>query len=115
MEDDGFLRHLYELKFVEAGFTVVQAEDGEQALEVIRERKPAAVLLDVELPKLSGIEVLRRLKADKATQAIPVVMLTNSSSVESIQGARAAGAADYLIKAHFLPSEVVTKVISYLS
>ncbi|MDP3986313.1 MAG: response regulator [Candidatus Veblenbacteria bacterium] len=114
VEDDAFLRRLYELKFTEQGFRVEVAEDGEAGLALIRSAKPAVVLLDIELPKLDGFGVLRELKADEATRAIPVLMLTNSSTQEAIDQARSLGAADYIIKAHFLPSEVVAKALACL-
>ncbi|MDZ4221618.1 MAG: response regulator, partial [Patescibacteria group bacterium] len=97
VEDDAFLRRLYELKFTEQGFRVEVAEDGEAGLALIRSAKPAVVLLDIELPKLDGFGVLRELKADEATRAIPVLMLTNSSTQEAIDQARSLGAADYII------------------
>jgi DNA-binding response OmpR family regulator len=112
VEDDAFLRRLYELKFTEQKFAVKVAEDGETGLALIRSLKPAVVLLDIELPKLDGFSVLKELKASAETKDIPVLMLTNSSTQESIDKARALGAADYIIKAHFLPSEVVAKAVS---
>ncbi len=110
VEDDVFLRRLYELKFKEQKFDVKVAEDGQAGLELIRATKPSVVLLDIELPKLDGFAVLQALKQDEATRQIPVLMLTNSSTQASIDQARSLGAADYIIKAHFLPSEVVAKV-----
>ena len=109
VEDDAFLRRLYELKFSEQKFIVKVAEDGEAGLALIRSLKPAVVLLDIELPKLDGFSVLKELKAGPETKDIPVLMLTNSSTQEAIDKARALGAVDYIIKAHFLPSEVVAK------
>lgn len=114
VEDDAFLRRLYELKFTEKNFQVKVAEDGEAGLELIKTQMPSVVLLDIELPKLDGFSVLRELKANDVTKAIPVLMLTNSSTQEAIDKARSLGAVDYIIKAHFLPSEVVAKVESCL-
>ena len=112
VEDDAFLRRLYELKFTEQSFQVKVAADGVAGLELIRTVKPAVVLLDIELPKLDGFAVLKELKASAATSKIPVLMLTNSSTQEAIDKARSLGAADYIIKAHFLPSEVVAKALA---
>lgn len=112
VEDDAFLRRLYELKFTEQKFKVKVAADGQTGLELIREIKPNVVLLDIELPKLDGLTVLQALKSDPLTASIPVLMLTNTSTQESVDQARALGAADYIIKAHFLPSEVVSKAVA---
>lgn len=114
VEDDGFLQRLYELKFVEQGFSVKAAVDGEKGLALVKEVRPLAVLLDLDIPKLGGLEVLKAIKSDEATKGIPVIILTNSSTQESVEQARSLGAADYLIKAHFLPSEVVAKVTACL-
>jgi len=114
VEDDAFLRRLYELKFSEQKFSVKVAEDGQAGLDLIKESKPAVVLLDIELPKLDGFSVLEQLKASDETKDIPVLMLTNSSTQEAIDRARSLGAADYIIKAHFLPSEVVAKAVACL-
>ena len=114
IEDDGFLQRLYELKFVEQGFTVKAAVDGEKGLALVKEAKPLAVLLDLDIPKLSGLEVLNLIKSNEELKHIPVIILTNSSTQESVDKARSLGAADYLIKAHFLPSEVVAKVTACL-
>lgn len=112
VEDDAFLRRLYELKFTEQKFSVRVAEDGQAGLELIKEVKPAVVLLDIELPKLDGFSVLQELKSSDDTKDIPILMLTNSSTQEAIDRARSLGAADYIIKAHFLPSEVVAKAVA---
>ena len=112
VEDDAFLRRLYELKFAEQNFLVKVAADGEAGLELIRSVKPAVVLLDIEIPKLDGLAVLKELKANEVTSDIPVLMLTNSSTQEAINKAHSLGAVDYIIKAHFLPSEVVAKALA---
>lgn len=115
VEDDAFLRRLYELKFTEQNFQVKVAPDGEAGLELIKTSKPSVVLLDIELPKLDGFAVLREMKNNEDTKNIPVLMLTNSSTQEAIDRARSLGAVDYIIKAHFLPSEVVAKVLACLA
>lgn len=112
VEDDKFLLRLYQTKLAQEGFTVKTASDGDKAVSLIRDILPAAVLLDVDLPKKDGFTVLARLKDDSATSSIPVVILTNLSSQADVEQARQIGAADYLIKAHFLPQEVVAKVKS---
>lgn len=114
VEDDEFLRRLYQTKLTQEGFEVKVAEDGEKAVSLVQETIPAVVLLDVGLPKKDGFMVLAELKANSSTRSIPVVMLTNSHTQADVTRAQELGAAGYLIKAHFLPSEVVAKVKSLI-
>lgn len=114
VEDDTFLQRLYETKFKSEGFTVHCVSDGEKGLAVIREIKPDIVLLDLDLPKLDGMSVLQALRSDSSFINLPVIMLTNSSNQQRIEQARGLGVSEYLIKAHFLPSEVVAKVRTLL-
>jgi DNA-binding response OmpR family regulator len=75
-----------------------------------KRKKPDIILLDVLLPKLDGFAVLEKLKEDPATKEIPVILLTNLGQKDDVEKGLESGAADYLIKAHFKPSEVVDKV-----
>ncbi len=79
VEDSKFLRVSTERALNKAGYEVVCAGDGEEALRLAREYRPALVLLDIMLPKLSGPDVLKALKQDSVTAAIPVMMLTSLS------------------------------------
>lgn len=115
VEDDSFLLGMYATKFEMEDFKVVTAEDGEKALRVAQKEMPALILLDVILPKLNGFEVLKQLKNSQATAKIPVILLTNLSQKEEIEQGLKIGADDYLIKAHFMPSEVVEKIKQVLS
>lgn len=110
VEDDVFLADLYKTKFALEGFKVITAYDGEKGLEAIKKNLPDIVLLDLVLPKLSGFEVLKATKADATTKNIPVILLTNLSQKSDIETGIKLGANDYLIKAHFMPSEVVEKI-----
>jgi len=115
VEDDAFLLGMYATKFELENFKVVMAEDGEKAVRVALKELPDIILLDVLLPKQNGFEVLRQLKADKATAGIPVILLTNLSQKDEIDQGLKMGAKDYLIKAHFMPSEVVDKIKKVLN
>ena len=110
VEDDVFLADLYKTKFTLEGFKVITAYDGEKGLEAAKKNLPDIVLLDLVLPKLSGFDVLKGIKADPATKNIPVILLTNLSQKSDVETGIKLGANDYLIKAHFMPSEVVEKV-----
>ncbi|MBI2552530.1 response regulator [Candidatus Uhrbacteria bacterium] len=115
VEDDTFLAGIYANKFEKEGFEVSLATDGEAGLKAAGKEKPDIVLLDILLPKLDGFEVLEKLKADTGLRAIPVILLTNLGQKEDVDKGLKLGAADYLIKAHFMPSETVDKVKKVLS
>jgi two-component system cell cycle response regulator DivK len=85
VEDSKFLRAATAQALTSAGYEVVSAGDGDQALCLAREHTPALILLDVMLPKMSGPDVLRVLKNDPATAAIPVMMLTGLSQKNAKQ------------------------------
>lgn len=110
VDDDAFLGGIYATKLEIEGFAVVSARDGEEGLRAALKEMPDLILLDVLMPKLDGFEVLKRLKSDPTTKAIPVIMLTNLGQKEDVEKGLAEGAEDYLIKAHFVPSEAVVKI-----
>ena len=110
VEDDPFLLSMYNTKFELENFKVVTAEDGEKGLKLALKELPDVILLDIMLPRMDGFEVLKALKADKKTSGIPVILLTNLSQKEKVKEGLSLGANDYLIKAHFMPSEVVEKI-----
>ena len=110
VEDDSFLLSMYNAKFETENFEVVTAEDGEKAVKLALKELPDIILLDVMLPRMDGFEVLKTLKAEKDTRGIPVILLTNLSQKERVKEGLSMGADDYLIKAHFMPSEVVEKI-----
>jgi len=112
VEDDIFLADLYKTKFVLEGFKVSVAYDGEKGLEMVKKIKPHIVLLDLVLPKMSGFDILTNIKAEAGTKNIPVILLTNLSQKSDVEKGLRLGASDYLIKAHFMPSEVVAKIKS---
>ena len=113
-EDDLFLQRMYVDKLVKEGIKVVVASDGEKALEIMRKQKPVLVLLDILMPKKDGFEVLEEAKKDPKLKSIPIILLTNLSEVADVKRAQKLGAADYIIKSHFLPSEVIEVVKKYL-
>lgn len=110
VEDDEFLSELYATKLTLEGFEVIAATDGKKGLKLALEKRPDLVLLDIILPKLDGFEVLKAIKADPTGKDIPVILLTNLSQRDEVNRGLELGAVDYLIKAHFMPSEVVKKI-----
>jgi CheY-like chemotaxis protein len=96
-EDSGFMRVAIERLLVKAGHQVTTVADGQQAVLVTSDKIPDLVLLDMMLPKLSGLEVLEALKQNPLTKHIPVVVLTSLSQKNEAKLLQA-GAAAYLMK-----------------
>ena len=111
VEDDVFLSDMYQTKFVESGYDVKVAGDGQQGLTMLQDGlRPDMVLLDIVMPKMDGIEMLTAVKKEEKLKDIPVILLTNLGQESDITRGMELGALDYFVKAHFTPSEVVKKV-----
>ena len=106
VEDSKPIRKENEATLIKAGYEVITAEDGESALQMAREQNPDLVLLDMILPKLSGPEVLRRLKSESKTAEIPVVVLSSLSEMNRDKLIQE-GAEEYLEKNLLMPSQGV--------
>ena len=115
VEDDTFLANIYKTKFEMEKFKVSVATDGEAGFEGAKKKKPDIILLDILLPKMDGFTVLENLKKDPEVKDIPVILLTNLGQKDDVEKGLEMGAVDYLIKAHFKPSETVDKVKKVLS
>ncbi len=109
VEDSRPIRRANEAALHKAGYEVVCAEDGESAIEMAHSQKPDLILLDMILPKLSGPEVLNRLKQDAETAPIPVVVLS-SLSEKNREKLMEAGAEDYLEKGELMPAPNVNRL-----
>lgn len=109
VEDDSFLIDIYSTKFKEAGFEVSVAEDGEEALKKIQEKKPDLLLLDIVLPRIDGWEILERIKKQNL-KSFKIVVLSNLDQKDDIEKGMRLGADKYLIKAHLTPSEIVEEI-----
>ncbi len=114
IEDDSFLLSMYSTKFEMEGFEVMIAKDGEEGLDAILNQKPDLVLLDILLPKMNGFDLLEKLKEKNLINKIPILLLTNLSHRDEIKKALDMGVKDCLVKAHFMPSEVVERVRNVL-
>lgn len=116
VEDDLFIRELYVEVLKREGFTVLTADDGEAGLKLGQTNPDALImLLDIMLPKMHGIDILKNLKANPATQVLPVVILTNLTEETVVQEALHLGAAGYLVKVRFTPPQVVEKVKEFIT
>lgn len=110
VDDDEFLLDMYVVKFKESGFEVDVAQNGEEALEKARTTNPDIILLDIVMPKVDGFDVLRTIKKDKLAPNAAVFVLSNLGQKEDTDRGISLGAVDYIVKAHFTPSEVVARV-----
>lgn len=109
IEDDTDIIALLKFNLEEEGYKVSIAEDGEEGLKKARTEKPALILLDLMLPKMTGLDVCRILKGDKGTNSIPIVMLTaKSEEVDRVVGFEL-GADDYVTKP-FSPRELLLRI-----
>lgn len=98
IEDDDFLSDAYQIKFEQGGCKPQIAKDGESGLEMAKTNKPNIIILDLMLPKMSGMDVLKALKADPELQNIPVMIASNYSDEEHKQQAKQLGAVDFFVK-----------------
>jgi CheY-like chemotaxis protein len=114
-EDDRFLRRAMEVTLIKRGYKVITAADGVQALERATAELPDLILLDLLMPRLTGIEVLQRLRANPATRHITVLVLSNSSKEFEMQSAESLGIAGYWIKANLSLQELSDRVARTLS
>lgn len=114
VEDNDFIRNMYQLKLAKNNIEVIEAVDGAMALAKIGEHKPDVVLLDLMMPNVGGIEVLRELKKQGITPNLPVVVLTNVMDQTTIEEAKKLGARDYIVKTDLTPSQVLEKISPFL-
>lgn len=114
-EDDALLVRLYQEKFKRDGLEVRVAGDGEEALAVVHAECPDLILLDIMMPKMNGLEVLKKLKAKASTKHIPVIILSNLSDSKYPLQALELGAVDYLIKVDNPPDVIVAKTKEVLA
>ncbi|MFH1508726.1 MAG: response regulator [bacterium] len=110
VEDDPFLLGMYVTKLEMTGFDVSGVEDGKEAVPMVEKEMPDLVLLDIILPNVDGFEILKKLKKQDSTKDIPIIIFTNLGQQADVEKGLELGAVDYLIKAHFTPSEVIEKV-----
>ncbi len=110
VEDEQALSGALSDKFKHAGLEVAVANDGGEAVDVIRENKPDIIALDLLLPKKDGFEILEELKNDTELSSIPVIVLSNLDQDEDLKKALRLGAVDYWVKSQHPINEIVEKV-----
>jgi DNA-binding response OmpR family regulator len=110
IEDDPDIARMYKLKLEIDGYSVSVAADGEAGLRQARVEHPDLIFLDVRLPRLDGFHVLEELRAEKTTESIPVVILSNHGEHEQVERGLQLGALEYLIKAETPPARLAADV-----
>lgn len=115
IEDEEFIRNLYKRQFEKEGFTIDGFGLGKEGLDAALANKYDLLLLDIMLPDISGIEVLRQIKQSPVTKDMLVVLLTNLGQDDIIKEGFKMGATGYLIKASFTPEQVVKEVTAILA
>ncbi len=107
IDDDADLREIYLLNLNREGFDAVLAKDGEEGLQVVREHRPKAIILDLQMPKKNGFEVLEELGADTELRRIPVVILSNVDDEETYKKVGQFETHFYLVKALTTPEKAI--------
>ena len=112
VDDDKFLLGMYRKKFESAGMVVDVAVGAQEALVKLRDNaKLDILLLDIIMPTMDGLELLKTIRDEKLVPPAAVIMLTNESDSDRIEQARALGIKGYLVKASYSPSEIVEEVL----
>ncbi|HEY8000332.1 MAG TPA: response regulator [Solirubrobacterales bacterium] len=112
-DDDADVRELVVFRLTRAGYEVITAGDGEEALRLALERRPDVCVIDVMMPKLDGYELTERLRASEELAGAAIMLLTASVEEASVDRGFAAGADDY-IKKPFSPAELVERISTVL-
>jgi len=109
-EDDIILAELYTERLRQEGFTVVHASNGEDVLKFVDEYHPSLIILDIMMPKMNGLDVLKNLKEREETKTIPVIIVT--ALVQEIEKiSKMMNQADaYIVKSEVLPGEIIEEV-----
>ena len=116
IEDDRFIADMYRLGLEVGGWQVDVAHDGEEGLRRALADPPALVLLDLLLPRMDGVEVLRRLRDNELTREVPVLIISNASGLSGREDeARSLGIVDWMVKANTTPGALATRVRRILS
>lgn len=110
VDDDLTLREMYVERLQAEGFVVDSAKDGEEAIQKAKIDHPNVILLDIMMPKINGLDVLKMLKSDEETKDIPVLLLTALiQDIDKTKG-MSSGADDYIVKSETMPGEVIEKI-----
>ena len=113
VDDDEDIRDIVALRMGVAGHTVLEAANGDECMELVRSGQPDVILLDIQMPRMNGIDVCRLLKADPIFRLIPVLLLTARGQESDVSRGFDAGADDYIVKPFSL-QELQSRVERFL-
>ena len=114
VEDQIGFRQIYQDVLESFGYTVLTAEDGEVGWAMMREQKPDLVLLDLGLPKITGLEILEMARADEKTRTLPIMIFSVMGEQKEVDKAMKLGANDYILKGFTSNREIVEKIKKFL-
>ena len=114
IEDETNIRSMYAEILKDEGYDVVEISEGKEGLDVLKEGKWDLLLLDIMLPKLDGVELLKKLNEIKDIKDRPVLILTNLQDEEIRNACLELGVREYLVKSNIVPSDVVLNVKKYV-
>ena len=107
VEDDEFLSDLYLHTFLFSGFDAQVAGNGLEGYDKANQIKPDLIFMDIMMPKMNGIDLMKKLKSEEPTKNIPVIILSNFSDESLAKEAMAQGALAYIIKSEYEPKQVI--------
>jgi len=107
VDDEAILLELLRTKVNREGFTVIEAHDGAEGLEKALTERPDLILLDIIMPKMDGITVLKNLRKDPWGKNVPVIILSNLNTAEAVEDSIANGVYDYLVKIDYTLEDLV--------
>ena len=110
IEDNELLSSVLTDELKDAGHIVVQAFDGEEGLGKVKSEKPDSIILDLMMPKKSGLEVLKELRSDDETKDVPVLILTASENESKLDEALGLGATDAILKSRYTMEHIIERV-----
>lgn len=110
VEDENILASTLNSNLISAGFSTIVAKDGEEGLALALSEKPDLILLDIVLPKMDGITLLKKLREDAWGKSVPVIVLSNLGAVGSVAESVVSGVQDYLVKVDWKIEDVIKRV-----
>lgn len=114
VEDDSFLQGLEAKKLTKAGFEILTASTGDEAMQKINEPGVNIILLDLVLPNYDGFEILKKIRSTENIKNIPVIVFSNLSDEKDIKKSKDLGATDFMVKSNFTLDELIERINSLL-
>lgn len=110
IEDDPTISQMYRMKFEAEGFDVQLADNGLRGVSLVESFKPDIILLDIQMPKMTGDEALKQIRSKASGKTVPVIVLTNLGAEEAPKSLHELGVHSYIVKADLTPKQVVERV-----